>query len=467
LAEPRLGKSPVLAGRVLAMADDPNPRVRFQCALSLGELNDEKVISSLARIAERDMNDRWTRAAVLTSVDHHADELLHLLLAGKNKSTEGMSAMLVELCRMLGIGAPPEKLSALLGEVTASGAEGDTTWQTAAVTGIAEGVRSRGLAGPGQSALLTLTEGDSAEATKARSNVERLMMRAMQTAKDAREPLSARLVAMGLLAHGDFSVVGGTLQGLIDPQQPSEIQVLAVRALGRMNEPSAAAAFMKKDRWGGYTPPVRDAVLAAIMGQPRLIKALLAAIESGDVPAWTVNEDRRTQLMNHKDEDIKSRATALFKKIQGSDRMKVYQEYKSILDLKPDPRNGHAVFIKTCTGCHVFAGEGHSVGPDLTGIRNQPNDVLLLHIIVPEYEIMPTYTCYNVETRDGRTLTGLLAGETPSNITLRQALAHDEIIPRADIVTMTASSLSLMPDELEKTMSRQELADLIGFLKGM
>ena len=172
-------------------------------------------------------------------------------------------------------------------------------------------------------------------------------------------------------------------------------------------------------------------------------------------------------MLRSKDDAIKTQATALFKDMQAGDRMKVYEEYKSVLSLTPNPKNGHAVFSKTCTGCHVFAGEGNLVGPDLTGIRNQPTDVLLLHIIIPEYEIMPTYTCYNVETKDGMSYTGLLAAETPSAITLRQALGHEEKIQRSNIASIAASRLSLMPDELEKTMSKQDLADLLGFLKGM
>jgi len=97
--------------------------------------------------------------------------------------------------------------------------------------------------------------------------------------------------------------------------------------------------------------------------------------------------------------------------------MKAYEESKSVLALKADSGNGHAVFQKDCTPCHVFAGEGHIVGPDLTGIRNQPSDVILLHIVVPEYEIVPIYTCYNVETKEGRAFTGLLVTETPAAIT--------------------------------------------------
>ena len=76
------------------------------------------------------------------------------------------------------------------------------------------------------------------------------------------------------------------------------------------------------------------------------------------------------------------------------------------------------------------------------------------------------YTCYNVETKDGQSLTGILAAETPGSITLRQALGHEETVQRTNIASMSASRLSLMPDELEKTMSKQDLADLLDFLKG-
>ena len=134
--------------------------------------------------------------------------------------------------------------------------------------------------------------------------------------------------------------------------------------------------------------------------------------------------------------------------------------------MKPNAKNGQEVFIKTCATCHVAGSVGTKVGPDLTGVRNQPKEALLLHLIVPDAEILPGYTSYEVETKDGRTLTGLLASETPTSVTLRAAQGVEENILRRNIATMSSTSLSLMPQELEKTMSKQDLADLIGFLKG-
>ena len=55
--------------------------------------------------------------------------------------------------------------------------------------------------------------------------------------------------------------------------------------------------------------------------------------------------------------------------------------------------------------------------------------------------------------------------EPPTTITLRMAQAVEQKIPRSEIGSMNTSRLSLMPQELEKAMSKQELADLIAFLR--
>ncbi len=459
LAETRLPKSARLLSRVIALADDPEPRVRFQCALSLGEANNREIVPALARIAQRDMGDKWVRAAVLTSIGDKGDELLQLLLANKTEK-EGRSAMFVDLCKIVGVSESRENVIKLLGSLTKSTAQVDATWQIASVNGIAEGLKAR-------TNTLTFAElltGDAPEISALRQRVTGLFQSAAQLVTSNELSLGQRVVVIAFLGQSDYKTAGVTLEKLLDPAQPSEIQMAAVRALSQMSDAAALNSLVSRERWAGFTPTIRDAAANAIIG--RQVELLFAAVEKGDVPAWTINGDKRNQLMHSKDEAIKNRATTLFKDMNAGDRMKVYEEYKSVLTLKRDSANGHAVFQKTCTPCHTFAGEGKSVGPDLTGIRNQPEDVLLLHVMVPEFEIMPTYTLYNVETKDGNSISGLLAADTPTSITLRQAGGIEEQVPRAKIASMASSRLSLMPQELEKSMSKQELADLIGFLKG-
>lgn len=464
LAEPLLKNSSALTSQVLKLADDPNARVRFQCALTLGELQDPNVVVALAKIAERDANDRWMRAAVLSSLNGRA--ILSEIMSPERRSARHDYTALLPLFNELGKILPTDsniKILNTLNVITFSDEEKDFDWQLALLSGFAEGLRSsKGNVGE-HSALMNTVGLDS---SNTRRRIDEMVKRAATIAADPTQPLNRRLVAIGLLSHGDFVSVGSALESSLNPNQPSEIQIAAVRALTQMPGTNGGTALVRKEHWNGYTPAVREAVLSAMTAQTNFVQALLSGIESGDVPPWTVNPERRNNLMKHKDELIRNRAVALFKDLQSGDRMNVYEEYKSVLALTPNAANGHAVFTRTCTSCHVVAGEGKAVGPDLTGIRNQPADVLLLHIIVPEYEIMPIYTTYNLETKEGQSFTGLLAAETTANVTLRQALGIEQVIPRANIASISSSRLSLMPQELEKTMSKQDLADLVGFLKG-
>ena len=62
-------------------------------------------------------------------------------------------------------------------------------------------------------------------------------------------------------------------------------------------------------------------------------------------------------------------------------------------------------------------------------------------------------------------LTGRLESEAPNSLTLRDGASQQHVILRSDVVSVSASTRSLMPPELERAMSEQDMADLIGYLK--
>ena len=78
---------------------------------------------------------------------------------------------------------------------------------------------------------------------------------------------------------------------------------------------------------------------------------------------------------------------------------------------------------------------------------------------------MPSFIAA-VATKDGRTLTGLVTSETPAGITLKQPLGKEDTILRTEIDEISSARQSLMPQGLEKTITRQEFADLLAYLKG-
>ncbi len=382
--------------------------------------------------------------------------------ASKVKSKDMIPAML-EVGQMAATGIEPVLLPRYLAMATSVDTSEDRTWQMAFVTGLANGARSRGLAKGGKSALLNLVSGDSPEAKQAAARLSELFGEARRMAVNASLSGAERVSAIELLGHGEFAQSGEALQGLLNLQTPDEVQVAAVRALAQMPDDSVAKTFITK--WREYTPAVRDAVLGALLSQTRFLPSLLDALEQGVVQAWAIPNARKNQLLKNRDQGIRTRAEKAFAS-QGGDRMKVYESLKPVASTKGMAASGHAIFTKTCASCHRYNGEGAQVGPDLTGVRNQPAEALLLHIIVPNAEIYPGFSAYEAETRDGRSITGILASETPTSVTIRAAQGIEETILRSNLSRFAATSLSLMPDELEKTMSKQELADLLAFLKG-
>src|SRR5690606_2696746 len=97
--------------------------------------------------------------------------------------------------------------------------------------------------------------------------------------------------------------------------------------------------------------------------------------------------------------------------------------------------------------------------------KNQPPDALLLHILVPNYEVYPTYQSIVVRTKGGGAFSGWVVSETDNSLTLRTAFGTDEAILRSNIESLTNSGLSLMPNGLEQTMTKDELANLIAYLR--
>jgi len=464
LAESRLKTSGELTERVSKLGHDPDSRVRFQCALSLGEVEGHEKMEVLASIAMRDGTDRWARAAVLSSVGHRAEEFFNALMAARAGAQEALAAVMTDLSHIFGLGESPEKCLNLFNRITATVQSTSLTWQAAAVEGLAEGLRSRGLAHDGLSPLQSLISTDNAEARLGLERFEALIKNAMDQVSKADTPQGQRLAAVALLGEADGREVASLLLDLLTPTEPTDVQTAAVRAYGKLQDPELMKALVVRKKWRAFLPPVREAVLTVLMSQRRNFPVLLDALERGDIPPWCIEPGRRNQLMQHSDEVIKKRAVAVFKGQGSEDRQKVYQSYKSVLSLPGDGKNGHEVFKRICAQCHTHSGEGVAVGPDLTGVQNQPAEALLLHILIPSYEIVPGYTSYDIETKDGQILSGLIASETTTAISLKKSLGVTETILRSNIAKMSSAGLSLMPDELEKTMTRQELADLIAFL---
>ncbi|MHA3771245.1 PVC-type heme-binding CxxCH protein [Verrucomicrobiota bacterium sgz303538] len=427
---------------ITKLAQDEDARVRFQCALALGEVHGDERARALAEIARRDSGDRWTRAAILSSSSGVEESVLQILL--QNNPAPGLT-IVHDLTQTLGKRVPSDRRTATLEQLLTSAASASKEVAIAAAAGFADSPGA--LPKPATIQLLdeTVTE-------------------AARLASGAGSP-QARMFAIDLLGFTSFEVAGHALITALDSADP-QVQTGAVRSLARLQDRQSVEALLDPKRWNQLPPAVREAVLTAVLSRPRLIPVLLDSLENHLLPTNAIDSLRRQQLQKHADRGIRERATKLLAQPASGDRQKAFESAKAALALAPHPANGREVFRKLCATCHRIEREGVAVGPDLFDIRNQPKESILLHIVVPEHEIAPGFSAYVLEMKDGRTLAGIISSETPESITLRQPGGQEETISRTSISALTSSPLSLMPQGLERVMSNQEMSDLIAYLRG-
>ncbi len=139
--------------------------------------------------------------------------------------------------------------------------------------------------------------------------------------------------------------------------------------------------------------------------------------------------------------------------------------YQAALKLTGDRSKGASVFARNCQTCHQHQGQGHRVGPDLSGIAGRAPEALLVDVLDPNREVAPDFTSLVVATRNGRVTSGLLAEESATTVKLRRAEGLEETLLRSEIEELRSTSQSLMPEGFEQTISLQEMADLIAFLR--
>jgi putative heme-binding domain-containing protein len=136
---------------------------------------------------------------------------------------------------------------------------------------------------------------------------------------------------------------------------------------------------------------------------------------------------------------------------------------------KGDIRRGQAVFNSpkaACSSCHAMGYLGGHVGPDLTSIGQVRTERDLLESIVyPSASFVRSFEPYIVRTKSDDEYSGVLRKDAPDEVVLATGPSTEVRVARADIADIRPGTVSVMPAGLDQQLSRQELADLITFLK--
>jgi len=454
LVEGRLNTDRDLLPQTIALADDSDPMVRFQVALALGEANDDpKALEALAGIAARDGADRWTRAAVLSSIAGRAGDLLEIL-AGRDGFLNGSTGRvwLDELSGLVGSAKDPKQVEGLIDNLFAKELPDDAKAGVILALG-------RGLKRAGGTLKATLSE-------SAWKRLDPLFDNAAEVA-DSSAPESRRAAAIALVGLSGSERSLEALPELLDARQPSGVQLAALRALAEQTGPAVADRIV--GQWKAMSPASRREAAEVLFSRAEWIGALLSAVESKTLASSEIDPVRLKQLREHADASIRDRAAKLFGSATdaSAERAATLKTYQAALEREGDREKGKVVYQQHCATCHQAEGLGVAVGPDLATVATRSPDDLLVHILDPNREVASNYLNYNVATVDGRVVSGIIASESASALVLKRAEGVSEVVPRDQIEEIGSTGISLMPEGLEKEMTPADTADLIAFIRSI
>ena len=121
-----------------------------------------------------------------------------------------------------------------------------------------------------------------------------------------------------------------------------------------------------------------------------------------------------------------------------------------------------------CAQCHRFDGEGGATGPDLTGVGGRFDARYLLEAVIdPSKVVSDQYRTETILTADGRVYDGRVTAEEGTHITVRTDPFGGATVdvPTEDVLERLPSPTSEMPAGLVNTLDREEILDLVAYLR--
>ncbi len=443
-AESRLKTNSAFSEQVLGRLEDEAFRVRWQAALSVGELPIDRRVAALAELAARDGDDPWMRVAILCS------------------SADGPGAMLDGLWKVKEADRPElvEGLVSLIGSTRSKEA-----WAGLmnSLVDQSESTRRRVLAALAQVAGTADARELLAEVVKGRP-AEPVLIATLESSRrlatDSSANVGERVRSIESLAL-DPAPDLKNWAGLLKAHEPREVQLAALAILGRSNEAEVGGLIV--DAWPSTTPSLRSELLEVLLARADRQRALIEGMEKGLIAASQLTSSARTRLMASSDAEWGTRAKKIVESLSGN-RSAIVAKYHEARSSAVDLTVGRKVFERECATCHKLRGIGQEVGPNLATIQGRSPQQLLQNILDPNVEVLPSFVEVSVVLEDGRVASGMIASENANSVTLKRAEGIVQTISRDSMESISSTGKSLMPEGLEQKISPVEMSHLIGYL---
>jgi putative membrane-bound dehydrogenase-like protein len=254
------------------------------------------------------------------------------------------------------------------------------------------------------------------------------------------------------------------LQGMIGDRA---VQMAAIHGLRRFDHVQTPKLLLGK--YASLDKPLKNAVIDTLSSREDYAYELLAALETGRVPREHVTPQQARQISNINSAELTEKLSELWGAVQisSADQLKKISRIKAMLatqsDMPPDLSQGRATYKQRCASCHKLFGDGEKIGPDLTGSGRANIDYALQNVVTPSAVVATGFQVSVIETVAGRVLTGVVTLES-EQVLMVQTDKEQIRLPVSEVDKIRKSKQSLMPENLLKDLTDEQIRNLIAYL---
>jgi len=249
--------------------------------------------------------------------------------------------------------------------------------------------------------------------------------------------------------------------------QESEMNILGARGLSKFVDNRTGEMLVSSLQ--AFDGEERDEVVEILCGRINWADTLLSGIENGQVSKSLISPYHALQIKSLKNEKLDERLDQCWGVIRTSPEYLSKRKGELKTELNPealskaDLKKGSLLYDQQCAGCHQLYGRGGKLGPDLTGSGRSNIDYLLENIVDPNSAVSADYRMNILSLKDGRVLSGMIAGQDRNSLTLRMP-GSETVVSKADIKKRETLENSIMPAGLLDNLKQEERRDLIAYL---
>jgi putative heme-binding domain-containing protein len=155
----------------------------------------------------------------------------------------------------------------------------------------------------------------------------------------------------------------------------------------------------------------------------------------------------------------------------------IVQEWKltdfedvNVKDDEETMMKGMQAFVKArCNQCHVVAGHGINLGPELTDVAKRfKGEKLVQQILDPSSEINKKFQNHQFVLKSGKLVAGVIVQESAAEFKVVTNLLNPNAfvrVNRKEIEEQIPSKISAMPNGLANVLTKAEILDMVSFLE--